>query len=57
MQLQLSLQRYYNNQNTGKGKARRFLVIFFSPSKQILGQYLKSGDYLFLPHPFEVIIY
>jgi hypothetical protein len=32
-------------------------VVFVSPSRQILGQYLKLGCIYFLPHPVQFIIH
>ena len=35
----------------------KIYMVFLSPSRQMLGQYLKSHCNCFLPHPFKVIIH
>jgi hypothetical protein len=35
----------------------RVFMVFLSPSRQMLGQYLKLGHDRFLPHPFQFIVH
>jgi hypothetical protein len=54
--LQIALERLWNMVMT-QAIMMEFFIVFVSPSRQSLGQYLKLGYTYFLPHPFQFIIH